>query len=135
MVIKFYYIVSINQNNINEAYLSTKSYLIVWIGHPLIHYQNTKNKFYTKSSKTDILHHLIILMLQNMTMPDIATASDFETKWLSIVMTDFHTKNSYFFRVSIDHISEYFLMLFWELVLSDSERLRIKIYRHERVPI
>ncbi len=74
-------------------------------------------------------------MLQNMAMPDIATASDFETKWLSIIMADLHTENSHFFRVSIDHISEYFLMLFWELVLSNSERLRIKIYRHERIPI
>lgn len=81
------------------------------------------------SFKTEVFHHLIIFMLQHMTMPYITLSSHVKTfKLCAIILSKLYSQYSHIIRVSIYCVSKYLLNLFWILVISNSIFFRINAF-------
>lgn len=60
----------------------------------------------SKSFNTKVSHHLVILMFEDMTMPDILCSTDFEGEVVAFVVGDFHSGDCYLTGGNSDYIQE-----------------------------
>lgn len=65
------------------------------------------------SIQTEIFHHLVILVLQHVTVPHVTATPRLKPEVRPVVMTELYPQNCHRIRNRIQHVPEHFFVLSW----------------------